>query len=137
MKKYIIMLIMLSILLVISASCSSKVSKSENSSETSAKIALFTQCLMDEISGTPEKPWNLKKIMLIACRNEFEPFSLGVRCNSDTDLSIEAGDLKGESGFIPSSEMEIALLEYGKIPIGNKEDWILSPGISRLNSGLF
>jgi len=97
---------------------------------------VFTKGVMEDVApeDLPSPDSVVKRIELIACPGEFEPFSLAVRGSSDGSLTWAVSDLrrKGGAGLIPSSAVEIAPVVYGEAEghlgkYGHVKDYILQP----------
>ena len=100
-----------------------------------AEPVLFTKGVMADVrpEDAPAASQLVKKIDLIACPDEFEPFSLAIRDDRDGSWAFRSAALKGAGGrAIPASAVEIAPLRFrpaqghlGKY--GHVKDYILQP----------
>jgi len=99
------------------------------------EAVLFTKGVMSDVKpeDLPTAGRAVKRIELIACRGEFEPFSLAIRDDRDGSWTFETSALKGAgAAAIPASAVEIAPLRFmparghlGKY--GHVKDYILQP----------
>lgn len=111
-KKRIVLL--LATLLLV-ASLGAQTVKAENQSSDPRIITYVVPAITDEkilpTSSIPDE-YISDEISLRACPGEYEPASFVIRANEDiTSLEAEATELIGESGSIPSSNVDIRVVK--------------------------
>jgi len=96
---------------------------------------LFTKGVMTDVKPTdaPGTGKIVKRIDLVACPGEFEPFSLAIRGTAEGNWKFQVSDLRAGGEAIPASAVEVSMAWWeetrGHLAKHTRvTDWVLVPG---------
>jgi len=104
---------------------------------TAGDPVLFTKGVMADVKpdDAPSTGREVKRIDLVACPGEFEPFSLAIRGTADGNWKFVVSDLRSEGNgkVIPAAAVELSMVWWQQT-LGHLRrytrvtDWVLDPG---------